>query len=157
MQLNSIRMPVESGQVFGRGFLVMGIEVATDFDARGRGASDTQARDKDTGERLWVVSGIDMDLMYHPEDDQQGGRFFRRSAEVKVRVASNNRPVPPVAQVPEFGPVVEFVGLTLTPYPDQSRCTGPRDGRPHRCGARQAYSMRASGIRAFSGEVAEAA
>jgi hypothetical protein len=47
--------------------------------------------------------------------------------------------------------VVEFEGLTLTPYTDTTRCTGARDGRPHRCGARQAYSMRANAIRAFSG------
>jgi hypothetical protein len=97
-----------------------------------------------------------MDLMYDPEDAQQGG-FFRRSAEVKVRVVSNTRPVPPPAQVPGFGPVVEFVGLTLTPYADTTRCVGPRDGRPHRCGARQAFSLRATGIRPFSGEVATGA
>src|SRR5262245_51387750 len=127
--------------------MVVGIEAATDFDLRGK-VQDAQARDKDTGQRIWVLTVIDMDQMYDPDDDSPG---FRRSAELKVRVISGQRPSPPPAQVPGFGPVIEFEGLTLTPYADTTRCSGPKDGRPHRCGARQAYSLRATGIRAFSG------
>jgi hypothetical protein len=138
---------VDSSYVFRSGFLLMSVEAATDFDLRGK-VDDAQARDKDTGLRMWNVSGIDMDLMYQPGEEPAG---FRRSAEVKVRIMSAQRPVPPAAQVPGFGPVVEFVELTLTPYADTNKCTGPRDGRPHRCGARLAYSLRATGIREFSG------
>ena len=149
MQLSTVRVPVESSYVFRRGFLVIGIEAATDFDLRGK-VDDAQARDKDTGLRMWVLSGIDMDQMYQPGEEPVG---FRRSAEVKVRIVANQRPVPPAAQVAGFGPVVEFVDLTLTPYADTNKCTGPRDGRPHRCGARLAYSLRATGIREFAGLV----
>jgi hypothetical protein len=127
----------------------MGIEAATDFDLRGK-VDDAQARDKDTGLRIWMFTGIDMDLMYQPEEEPAG---FRRTAESKVRVVSAQRPVPPAPQVPGFGPVIEFEGLTLTPYADTNKCTGPRDGRPHRCGARLAFSLRATGIREFSGSV----
>jgi hypothetical protein len=147
MQLSTVRVPVDSSYVFRRGFLLMNIEAATDFDLRGK-VDDAQARDKDTGLRMWNASGIDMDLMYQPGEEPVG---FRRSAEVKVRIMSAQRPVPPPAQVAGFGPVVEFEGLTLTPYADTNKCTGARDGRPHRCGARLAYSLRATGIREFSG------
>ena len=143
-KLNTIRVPVDSEYVFGRGAMVVGIEAATDFDLRGK-VEDAQARDKDTGQRVWLVTVIDMDQMYQPEAERSR---FRRSVEMKVRVMSPQRPVPPPAQVPGFGPVVEFEGMTLTPYTDTNKCTGARDGRPHRCGARQAYSIRATGIRA---------
>jgi hypothetical protein len=95
-----------------------------------------------------MLTVFDMDQMFDPDAEPSG---FRRSAELKVRVVSAQRPTPPQAQVPGFGPVIEFEGLTLTPYADTTKCSGPRDGRPHRCGARQAYSLRATGIRPFSG------
>ena len=41
---------------------------------------------------------------------------------------------------------VEFEGMTATPYVDASRCQG--NGK--KCGARQAYSLRATGVRAPS-------
>jgi hypothetical protein len=148
-----VRVPVDSSCVFDEGFLVMGIEAATDFDLRGK-VDDPQARDKDTGERIWMVAGINMALMYRPGEESVG---FRRSAEVKVRVVSSLRPVPPAAQVAGFGPVVEFENLMLTPYADTNKCTGPRDGRAHRCGARLEYSLRATGIREFSGPASRSA
>ena len=112
--------------------MVAGVEAATDFDLRGK-VDDAQARDKDTGLRLWMLRGIDMDLMYQPEAEPLR---FGQSAEWKVRLMSATRPVPPPAQVPGFGPLVELEGMTLTPYADTQKCTGARDGRPHRCGAR---------------------
>ena len=51
---------------------------------------------------------------------------------------------------------MSVLDLTLTPYADTNKCTGPRDGRAHRCGARLAYSLRATGIREFSGLVSTA-
>jgi len=42
---------------------------------------------------------------------------------------------------------VEFEGLQATPYVDSSRCNGEDNGR-HRCRARQAYSLKATGVRA---------
>jgi hypothetical protein len=147
--LSTIRVPVDSADVFSRGAMVAGVEAATDFDLRGK-VDDAQARDPATGQRVWVVTVIDMDQMYQADAEQSR---FRRSSEMKVKVISAHRPVPPPPQVPGFGPVVEFEDMTLTPYTDTGKCTGPRDGRPHRCGARQAFSIRASGMRAFSGLV----
>ena len=151
--LNTIRVPVESSYVLSRGGMVVSIEAATDFDLRGK-VDDAQARDKETGLRMWVVTVIDLDQVYQP-DAEPGG--FRRTAEVKVRVMSNQRPVPPPARVAGFGPVIEFEGLTLTPYADTSKCTGSEPGRSHRCRARLAYSLRATGIREFSGLLSTAA
>ena len=145
--LSTVRVPVESSYVFGRGAMFCGVEAATDFDLRGK-VEDAQARDKETGLRIWVVTVIDMDQVGQSDED---GPSFRRSTEVKVRVASAYRPVPPPSQVPGYGALIEFEGLTLTPYADTTRCNGPRDGRAHRCGARQAFSLRATGIRAFEG------
>jgi hypothetical protein len=144
-QLNTIRVPVESGYVFGRGVMVVRIDAATDFDLRGK-VEDTQARDKETGVRLWVLSGIDMDQL---QQDEETG--FARSAEVKIRISSPHRPVPPPPQVSGFGAVVEFEGLTVTPYTDNGKCKAPEAGRAHQCKARQAYSFRATGIREFAG------
>ena len=147
--LNTVRMPVESADVLTRGAMLVSIEAARDFDRSGRGEF-VQARDRDTGLDIWVATVVDLDQMYQPDVEPTG---FRRTAEMKVRILSNSRPVVPAAMVPGFGPVVEFENLTLTPYTDTTKCTGPRDGRAHRCGARQAYSMRATGMRAFSGQV----
>ena len=41
---------------------------------------------------------------------------------------------------------IEFEGLTATPYVDASRCKGGKD----KCGARLAYSLKATGVRAPS-------
>jgi hypothetical protein len=46
-----------------------------------------------------------------------------------------------------YPPLVAFEGLTLTPYTDSSKCH-PGEGRT--CKARQAYSLRASGVVAFA-------
>lgn len=64
---------------------------------------------------------------------------------VKVKVAAQVQPVlpPPVVGSP-FTPV-EFDGMTVTPYVDGSRCQGH-----DRSAARQAYSLKATGVRASS-------
>jgi hypothetical protein len=46
---------------------------------------------------------------------------------------------------------VEFDGMTATPYVDSSRCSG--DGKS-KCAARQAYSLKATGVRAPSRGIA---
>jgi hypothetical protein len=80
-----------------------------------------------------------------------GGRGDRRPGErpaatVKVKIAAQVQPVlPPPAPGQPFTPV-EFDGMTATPYVDSSRC----QGNGTRCGARQAYSLKATGVRAPS-------
>jgi len=127
---NAIKVPVPFDYVFPNGAMFLGVEPVMDFDRRGQ--ADDQARDKDTGERLWVVKVVDM--------DPEAGKF-NRTNEVKVKIAAPVQPVPPASRVPGYPPVVEFTDLTLTPYVDSQRCKGA-----DKCRARQGWSLRASGI-----------
>jgi hypothetical protein len=104
-----------------------------DFD-RSSGDRIVQQADKHTGLPLWVVEVIDAD----PE---------ARQRTVKVKIAAQVQPVlpPPAAGSPFIA--IEFDGMTLMPYPDASRCRGDRKDK---CGARQAYSLKATGVRAPS-------
>jgi hypothetical protein len=125
-------IPVEFGMVFPDGAYAAGaIEMVRDFD---RSTADrvVQQTDKDTGLPLWVVEVID-------------AQEKTRQRTVKVKVAAQVQPVlpPPVAGAPFTA--VEFDGLTVTPYVDASRCQGKG-----KCAARQAYSLKATGVRAPS-------
>jgi hypothetical protein len=129
----AIKIEVPNETVFPYGALCLGVDKQVDFDKRGSG--DDQARDKDTGERVWVVRVTDLD----PEAAKPG-----RTSEVKVKITAPVQPVPPERQHPNVPPLVVFEGLTLTPYVDTARC----NGSSARCRARQAYSIRASKMRA---------
>jgi hypothetical protein len=126
---NSIKVPVPWEYVAPHGALCLGVEPATDFDKRGQG--DDQLRDKDTGERIWLVKVLDLD----PEAGKFGG-----TKEFKVKVVAPHQPVPPTSMVPGYPPMVEFTGVTLTPYVDSQKCKG----NGAKCRARQAWSIRAS-------------
>lgn len=124
----SVRIPVSSDYVFPHGALCLGVEPVRDFDAKGE---DNQARDKESGLRLWSVRVLDL--------DPEAGRFGTPK-EVRVKVAAEHQPVPPAPAVPGYPPMVEFEGVTLTPYVDSSRkCTD-------RCRARLAWSVRATAM-----------
>jgi hypothetical protein len=125
----TMKVPVPFEFVFPNGCLFLGVEPATDFDKRGHG--DDQVRDKETGERVWLVKVMDL--------DEQAGKFGG-SKEVKVKVAAPVQPVPPAATVPGYPPMVEFTGITLTPYTDSQRCKGAGT----KCRARLAWSIRAA-------------
>jgi hypothetical protein len=128
------QIPVEFGMVFpGGAYAAGGIEMVRDFD-RSSGDRIVQQVDKHTGLPLWVVEVIDAD----PE---------ARQRTVKVKIAAQVQPVlPPPAPGSPFTPI-EFDGMTATPYVDASRCSG--DGK-NKCAARQAYSFKATGVRAPS-------
>ncbi|WP_306215029.1 hypothetical protein [Actinoplanes sp. RD1] len=128
---SSIKIPVPWDYVAPHGALCLGVEPATDFDKRGQ--DDDQMRDKETGRRVWVVKVLDLD----PEAGKFGG-----SNELKVKVVADQRPVPPMSAVPGYPPLVEFTDVTLTPYVDSQRCKG----NSPKCRARQAWSVRASGM-----------
>jgi hypothetical protein len=128
------QISVQFGAVFPDGAYAAGsFEMVRDFD-RSTADRAVQQVDKDTGLPLWVVEVID-------------AQENARQRTVKVKVASQVQPVlpPPVPGSPFTA--VEFDGMTAFPYVDASRCTG--DGK-HRCGARQAYSFKATGVRAPS-------
>ena len=124
-------MPFE--YVFPTGALFLGVEPVKDWDAKGE---DDQARDEH-GVRLWAVRVMDLDA--------DAGRFGRRT-DVVVKIPAPYQPVPPVPQHPGFPPAVEFDGLTVTPYVDAQSCNGR--STPHKCRARQAWSVRATEMRA---------
>jgi hypothetical protein len=115
-------MPVEFGMVFPHGVYAAGaFEPVRDFE-KSQGDRFVQQADKATGEPLWAVEVIDAD----PQ---------ARARTVKVKVISSHQPVlPPAVGGAPFVPV-EFTGLTVTPYVNQS--TG-----------RLAYSVKATGVRA---------
>ena len=121
--------PVEFGAVFPSGvYAAGGVEKVRDFD-KSSGNNVVQQADKATGLPLWVIEVIDAD----PE---------ARQRTVKVKVAA---PVQPVLPAPAHGSpftAVEFEGLTATPYVDSGRCKGTG-----KCGARVAYSLKATGVR----------
>ncbi|MFI7548030.1 hypothetical protein [Actinoplanes sp. NPDC049599] len=127
----TLKVPVPFDYVFPSGVLCLGVDAAVDFDRLNE--PDNQARDKETGERMWVVRVMDL--------DPAAGKFGR-TTEVKVKVIAPHAPVPLASAVPGYPPSVEFDGLTLTPYVDSQRCKSTGT-----CMARMAYSLRATAIR----------
>jgi hypothetical protein len=128
------QIPIEFGTVFPGGAYAAGpVEKVRDFE-RSRRDEVIQQLDKDSGLPLWVVEVIDAQ-----EDARQ--------RTVKVKIAAQVQPVlpPPVPGSP-FTPV-EFDGMAVVPYVDTGRCQAKDTGK---CGARLAYSLKATGIRAPS-------
>lgn len=72
-----------------------------------------------------------------------------RQRTVKVKIAAQVQPVLPDAPVGSPFTPVEFDNLAATPYVDTSRCNANGNGR-HKCAARLAYSLKATGVRAPS-------
>jgi hypothetical protein len=70
-----------------------------------------------------------------------------RQRTVKVKVASEYQPLLPDAEAGSPFTAIEFEGLQATPYVDASRCQAKETGK---CGARLAYSLKATGVRAPS-------
>jgi hypothetical protein len=125
-------IPVQFGAVFPDGAYAAGsFEMVRDYD-RSTPDRAVQQADKDSGLPLWAVEVID-------------AQENARQRTVKVKVAAQVQPVlPPPAPGSPFT-AVEFDGMTATPYVDSGRCQG--NGR---CGARVAYSFKATGVRAPS-------
>jgi hypothetical protein len=134
MALQGHPIPIEFGMVFPDGaYAAGGIEMVRDFD-RSSGDRVVQQADKHTGLPLWVVEVIDAD----PE---------ARQRTVKVKIAAQVQPVLPSPAPGSPFTAIEFDGMTVVPWVDASRCAG--DGK-NKCAARQAYSLKATGVRAPS-------
>ena len=128
------QIPIEFGMVFPAGaYAAGGIEMVRDFD-RSSGDRVVQQVDKHTGLPLWVVEVIDAD----PE---------ARQRTVKVKVAAEYQPTLPPPPPGSPFTAIEFEGMTAMPYVDSGRCQAKDTGK---CGARMAYSLKATGIRAPS-------
>ncbi|RCV49834.1 plasmid replication, integration and excision activator [Marinitenerispora sediminis] len=113
-------LPVEFGTVFPHGAFALGVEAITDFETK------RPQLDRESGLPLWAVDVIDAD----PE--ARG-----KAKSVKVKIAAEVCPTLPdeAAGLP-FRPV-EFDGMAVMPYVDDS------GRRP-----RVAYSLRARGVKA---------
>ena len=126
--------PVEFGAVFPSGAFAAGaVEKVRDFE-KSSGDRVVQQIDKASDLPLWVVEVIDAD----PE---------ARQRTVKVKVAAPYQPVLPDAPAGSPFTPIEFDGMTATPWVDTSKCHAKDTGR---CGARLAYSLKATGVRAPS-------
>ena len=125
---NGARLPVPMAAVFPAACHLVpdSITEAQDWDEATR--VRTPAIDKVSGKRVYHVRVVDMDPALEG-----------RPRETVVKIAADRMPVPPTRQ--PFEPV-EFENLTVTPYVDNGRCQGRG-----RCGARMAFSLRATGIK----------
>ena len=127
-------IPVEFGTVFPSGAYAAGkCEALRDFD-RSTANRVVQQIDKATGLPVWVIEVID------PQEDT-------RQLTVKVKVVAEYQPVLPAPTAGSPFTAIEFEGLTATPYVDSNRCHAKETGK---CGARQGYSLKATGVRAPS-------
>ena len=114
-------IPVEFALVFPDGVYAAGtFEPVRDFDASSNGRF-VQSKDKATGLPLWTVEVIDADKE-------------ARTRTVKVKVAAPHQPVLPAGPAGSPFIPVEFTGMTVTPYVNQSGKLG--------------YSLKATGVRA---------
>jgi hypothetical protein len=128
---NGSRLHVSMQDVFPHGCHLVpdSIVEAQDYDENtGR---RSPAVDKHTGQRVFQCRVMDMD----PE-------LEGRSRETVVKFLADRMPVPPTRAPFEL---VEFEGLQVTPYVDTGRCQGRG-----RWGARMAFSLRATGMKAAS-------
>ena len=129
MLSSGVRLPATMADVFPAGCHLVpdSIIEAMDYDeATGR---RFPAVDKHTGKPVFQCRVSDRD------EGLEG-----RSREVVVKILADRKPTPPTGTSFEL---VEFEGLQVTPYVDTGRCQGKG-----RCGARMAFSLRATGIKA---------
>src|SRR5262249_46527775 len=104
MPMIPTRFAVEFSTVFPEGVFILGVEPSLEFQ-EDRNAPKRQERDKETNQLVWTVHALDA--------KEEAARF---GAELKVKIAAPQQPVP-VAKTPGFPYApAEFDGLTVTPY-----------------------------------------
>ena len=118
-------------------WLVSGVEAIKDFERSGPGAEGfVQALDKETREKLWAVTVQSGDMENAPAWLQ---RFKVRSRRGAARATAGDAGhALPAGGARRTGPRAVI---------DDKACTPPEPGRRHRCRAKIAYSVRASGMR----------
>jgi len=129
MLSSGVRLPATMADVFPAGCHLIpdSIIEAMDYDeATGR---RFPAVDKHTGKPVFQCRVSDRDR-----------GLEGRSREVVVKILADRMPSAPTGTAFEL---VEFEGLQVTPYVDNGRCQGKG-----RCGARMAFSLRATGLKA---------
>jgi hypothetical protein len=116
---------INCDEQFPHGLFAVAVDAQMDFEKSKAGIADAQARDKDTGELIWVVRVLDND----PE---------ARTSEFKVKVIAPHCPTLP-SPLPgtNFRPVT-FRNLTVTPWVEETRM-----GR-----SKVSYSLKATSVEA---------
>lgn len=114
---------IDCDEQFPHGLFAVAVGGQLDFDKMQAKAEDAQARDKESGERVWVVRVIDND----PE---------ARTNEFKVKIIAPHCPtLPEVLPGTNLRPVV-FRNMTVTPWVEETKT-----GRSW-----VAFSLRASAV-----------
>jgi hypothetical protein len=142
------KLTVSFDEVFPHGaWLVTSVEPSRDFKRSTREVTVQEVVRDEAGQpvlldgeqqAVWQVEVVDGD------EDVKG-----EAKKVKVKIVSVRRPVPPApsGDTP-FRPVV-LEGMWVSPWVNTDRCR-VEQGKPHRCGARQAWSYWATGLRPVS-------
>lgn len=123
------RINVRHGDVFPHGaYILDAFEPVADFNAPARpDGSRPQSVDKENGLPVWQINVIDA--------DPDAGK---KDKTVSVKVASKVQPVPPENKSGTPFTLVEFSGMTVTAWIDDSNKERPRI----------AWSIRANGVHA---------
>lgn len=109
---------------------------ALDFE-KSTQANPVQAIDENTGLPVWSLDVLDPD-----NEARKADRTFT------VKLLAKVQPVlPPSLPGLPFTPIV-LTDMFVSPWVDSRTCTGPENGRAHRCRARQGWSFRAMGVAA---------
>jgi hypothetical protein len=134
-------LAARSVDMFPMGVMARSVDRAKNFDESKAGAP-VYAFDDETGMPVWTVTGVDVRALMQVGEDEKP---FRGEAQVRVRVVAEEEPRLPGSSN-GLGPVIEFEGLEVKPWVNRDKCRG-RGG----CGAQQAFSFKATGVRPFRG------
>jgi hypothetical protein len=141
-------LTVSFDEVFSHGaWLVSAVQPVRDFKRSSREVTVQEVVRDEVGnpvlvdgeqQAIWQVEVVD-------GDEEVTGE----AKKIRVRIVSVRRPVPPpAAPGTPFRPVV-LEGLSVRPWVNTDRCR-VEPNQPHRCGARQAWSYWATGLRAVN-------
>ena len=142
------KLTVSFAEVFPHGaWLVTSVEPSRDFKRSTREVTVQEVVRDEAGQpvlldgeqqAVWQVEVLD-------GDEEVTGE----AKKVKVKIVAVRRPVPPApAPGTPFRPVV-LEGLWVSPWVNKDRCR-VEQGKQHSCGARQAWSYWATGLRPVS-------
>jgi hypothetical protein len=142
-------LSVPFDEVFPHGaWLVSKVEPVRDFD---RSTADVTVQEvvRDDNSQPVLVDG-EQQAIWQVEVLDGDEDVTGEAKKVRVKIVSARRPVPPPALpgLPFRRVVLE--GLSVVPWLNRDRCKVEK-GKQHRCGARQAWSYWATGLRPVEG------
>ena len=141
-------LTVPSDEVFPHGtWLVSAVQPVRDFKRSSRDVTVQEVVRDEAGNPV-LVDG-EQQAIWQVEVMDGDEEVTGDAKKVRVKIVAVRRPVPPpAAPGTPFRPVV-LEGLRVQPWVNRDRCR-VEPGQPHRCGARQAWSYWATGLRAVN-------